>query len=203
MAMISSLCEKAIHLENGALLAFGTTNNVILGYASTGENSPARVNYRNQSRQIGDQDAQLLTADVRNESGTAVTEVEITRPFSVRMEYRITSDADRIYFPNFHFYREDGSCAFVVNAINDKRLSSGEYSAECHIPANFLNDGVYSIELALTSYEPRISVHFHERGVIMFNVRDPIDGVATRAGYSGLMPGAVRPMLPWTLKPIN
>jgi lipopolysaccharide transport system ATP-binding protein len=203
MAMISSLCEKAIHLENGALRAFGATNQVILGYTTADEDSPAKVSYRNQSRQIGDQYAQLLSADVRNEQGAPVTEVEITRPFSVRMEYRITSNADRIYFPNFHFYRQDGSCAFVANAINAEKLPLGEYAAECHIPANFLNDGVYSIELALTSYEPRISIHFHERGVIMFNVRDPIDGVATRAGYSGPIPGAVRPLLPWTLKPIN
>ena len=35
------------------------------------------------------------------------------------------------------------------------------------------------------------------------NVRDPIDGVVTRAGYNGLIPGAVRPLLAWTLKPIN
>jgi len=161
------------------------------------------VNYRSYGRQIGDQYAQLLSADVRNDQGAPVTEVEITQPFSVRMEYRITSDADRIYIPNFHFHCQDGSCAFVVNAINVKRLSSGEYAAECHFPANFLNDGVYSIGIALTSYESSVSIHFHERGVIMFNVRDPIDGVASRAGYRGPMPGAVRPLLPWTLDPIN
>jgi lipopolysaccharide transport system ATP-binding protein len=203
MAMISSLCEKAIQLDNGELRAIGPTDHVILGYATLGENSPATVNYRNYSRQIGDQYAQLLSADVRNEQGAPVIEVQITQPFSVRMEYRITSDADRIYVPNFHFHCQDGSVAFVVNAINVKRLSSGEYSAECHVPANFLNDGVYSIGFALTSYESSVSIHFYEGEAIMFNVRDPIDGVATRAGYSGPMPGAVRPLLPWTLKPIN
>ena len=176
---------------------------VILGYASAGENSPATVNYRNHSRKIGDQYAQLLSADIRDGNGEPVSEVEINRPFSVRMEYRITSGADRIYVPNFHFYCQDGSCAFVVAEANAKKLPLGEYSAECHVPPNFLNDGVYSIDVALASYESGVSTHFHERGVIMFNVRDPIDGVATRGTYSGPMPGAIRPLLPWTVKAIT
>jgi lipopolysaccharide transport system ATP-binding protein len=203
MAMISSLCDKAIQLDNGELRAIGATENVILGYATSGENSPAAVNYRSYRRRIGDQYAQLLSADVRNEQGAPVTEVQITQPFSVRMEYLVTSDADRIYVPNFHFYCQDGSRAFIVNAINVKRLSPGEYSAECHVPANFLNDGMYSVGCALTSYQCGVSIHFHEEGVIMFNVRDPIEGVATRAGWSGPIPGAIRPLLRWTLKSIN
>jgi lipopolysaccharide transport system ATP-binding protein len=203
MAMISSLCEKAIHLENGALRAFGITDQVILGYAAAGDNSAAAVDYRNSSLHIGDEYAQLLAADVRNEQGVPVAEVEITQPFSVRMEYRIKGAADRVFIPNFHFYCQDGSCAFVINAVDVKRMSLGEYAAECHVPANFMNDGVYSMGAALTSYERGVSIHFYEKEVIMFNVHDPIEGVATRAGYSGRMPGAVRPLLPWTVKPLN
>jgi homopolymeric O-antigen transport system ATP-binding protein len=204
MAMVSSLCSKAAQLENGTLRAFGATDQVILGYETSGEDSPAAVNYRKSSLRIGDEYVQLLSADVRNDKGLPISSVEINEPFSVRMEYRITSGADRIYVPNFHFYCHDGSCAFIVNAVDCKRLPAGEYSAECHVPANFLNDGLYSIRMALTSYESGVSVHFYdEGGAILFNVHDPIDGVVTRVGYSGAIPGAVRPLLPWTLKPIN
>jgi len=203
MAMINSLCDKAIQLENGACLAFGATDHVILNYTTSGENSPAAVNYRSYGRRIGDQHAQFLSADIRNDQGVAVSGVEINQSFSVRMDYRITSKADRIFVPSFHFHCYDGSCAFAVHAVNCKKLPPGEYSAECHVPANFLNDGLYSIRMALISLESGLSVHFDEQGAIMFNVRDPINGVVTRAGYSGPMPGAVRPLLPWTLKPID
>ena len=164
MAMVSSLCSKAAQLENGTLRAFGATDQVILGYETSGEDSPAAVNYRNSSLRIGDEYVQLLSADVRNDKGLPISSVEINEPFSVRMEYRITSGADRIYVPNFHFYCHDGSCAFVVNAVDCKRLPPGEYSAECHVPANFLNDGLYSIRMALTSYESGVSIHFYEEG---------------------------------------
>jgi lipopolysaccharide transport system ATP-binding protein len=147
MAMISSLCEKAILLENGTVRAEGATEQVILSYAAAGENSPAAVNYRNSARVVGDEHAQLLAADIRNSGGLAVAEVNIDKPFSVRMDYRITSRSDRVFVPNFHFYRGDGSCAFVANAAGADCRSPGDYSAECRIPANFLNDGLYSVSL--------------------------------------------------------
>jgi lipopolysaccharide transport system ATP-binding protein len=203
MAMVSSLCEKTIYLENGMLRAIGATDSVIFNYAGSTDSSPAAVNYRSGNRRVGDEYAQLLSADVRNDRGGPVSSVEINQSFSVRMEYRITSDADRVFVPNFHFHCHDGHCAFIVAAGNAKKLPPGEYSAECHVPANFLNDGLYSIGIALTSFESGVSIHFWEKGLIMFNVRDPIEGSVTRAGYSGPMPGAVRPSLPWTLKPIN
>jgi lipopolysaccharide transport system ATP-binding protein len=144
-----------------------------------------------------------LAAEIRNDRDAPASEVEIDQAFSVRMEYRIVSEPDREFFPNFHFYRQDGTCAFCINATNVKRLSPGEHSAECHVPANFMNDGLYSVGFALTSYESGVSVHFSEMGAITFNIHDRIDGVVTRAGYSGPMPGAVRPVLPWTLKRID
>jgi lipopolysaccharide transport system ATP-binding protein len=201
MPMISSLCEKAILLENGTVRASGATEQVILSYAAAGENSPASVNYRNSARVVGDEIAQLLAADIRNSEGLAVAEVDIDTPFSVRMDYRITSGGDRVFVPNFHFYRGDGSCAFIANAPDVGRSSPGDYSAECHVPANFLNDGLYSVSLGLMSYATGVTVHFQDPSAIMFNVHDPIDGIVTRAGSGAAIPGAVRPLLQWKVAP--
>jgi lipopolysaccharide transport system ATP-binding protein len=202
LAMISSLCEKSIYLEGGVLRAFGPTSSVISNYSMAGGNSTGAVNYRNYDRLIGDEFVQLLSVDIRNEEGERTSEVEIDHSFSARMEYRVLRESNRKFVPNVHFYRHGGSCAFVVNAQDVGRLSSGDYFAECHVPANFLNDGFYFIDFALTSYECGVSTHFHEKSAVMFNVRDRLDGIVTRSGWRGPMPGAVRPILPWTLKPI-
>jgi len=67
-----------------------------------------------------------------------------------------------------------------------------------------MNDGLYSIRLALSSFESGVSVHFDEIGALTFNVRDPIEGVPTRVvGYAGPIPGAIRPLLTWTVEPID
>lgn len=200
MAMISSLCDKAVQLESGELRAFGSCDSVIRSYATSGEASPASLNFRNNKAHIGDKYARLLAASVRNAQVGPVFEVEINCPFSVRMEYEVLMESDRIFVPNFHFYRSDGTCAFIAISQNIQKLSPGEYAAECHIPPNFLNDGLYSIRIALSSFQSGVSIHFDEKSAITFNVRDPIDGVATRAaGYCGPIPGSIRPLLHWTL----
>lgn len=203
LAMISSLCHKAVQLENGVLRAMGPTDDVILRYAASGENSPAAFNHRDCGRYVGDEHAQLMSAAVWDDQEKRVSEVEINRSFSVRMEYRILRDSNLVFIPNFHFYRQDGGCAFVTNSPKGTMDGVGEYSAECHIPADFLNDGLYSVRLVLTSYETGTLVHFDEKGALLFNVRDPVDGIVTRAGYRGAMPGAVRPLLDWSLSRID
>lgn len=204
MAMISSLCDKAIQLENGHLIAQGSSESVILSYATSGKNSPASVDYRHSRRHIGDHYAELRAADIRDEQGQPIQEIQIDKPFAIHMEYRISVETDRHFVPNFHFYRADGSCAFTASSEKTKHLSQREYVAECHIPANFMNDGLYSVRLALSSFESGVSVHFDEVGALTFNVRDPIEGVPTRAaGYNGPIPGAVRPLLTWKIETID
>jgi lipopolysaccharide transport system ATP-binding protein len=204
MAMISSLCDKAIQLENGQLVAQGSSESVILNYATSGRSSPASVDYRTSRRRIGDEFAELIAAEIRDERGQPILEIEIDKPFSIRMEYRISNQSDRQFVPNFHFYRADGSCAFIVHSETTKHRSDLEYAAECHIPPNFMNDGLYSVRLALSSFESGVSIHFDEVGALTFNVRDPIDGVPTRVvGYTGSIPGSVRPLLTWTVEPID
>jgi len=204
MAMISSLCDKAIQLENGQLVAQGSSESVIINYATSGRSSPAAADYRSSRRRIGDEFAELLAADIRNERGEAILEIEINKPFSVRMEYQISIGTDRHFVPNFHFHRADGSCAFIVSSEAKRHLSGHEYAAVCFIPPNFMNDGLYSVRLALSSFESGVSVHFDEIGALTFNVRDPIDGVPTRvSGYTGPIPGSVRPLLTWTVAPID
>jgi hypothetical protein len=46
-------------------------------------------------------------------------------------------------------------------------MKANDSSAECHVPANFLNDGIYSIDFVLTSYECGVSIHFYEKGAVI------------------------------------
>lgn len=108
-------------------------------------------------------------------------------------------------YPNFHFYDDKNNCAFVTAAMVDinSPLEEGVYRALCHIPANFLNDGVYSVGLAVTFMHSGVHVSFYDQSALVFNVTDPIEGVITRGmGYVGPIPGVLRPVLDWNVEKI-
>lgn len=206
MAMISSLCQHGLLLDQGQLVAQGSASEVVLAYGGRAEgaaSSSALVDYEDSGRSVGNSIAQLLSGTVCNSAGVPSAEIDIAEGFLVRMVYQINAVIDVQLVPNFHFYRADGSCAFVTSGGNAWTHLPGAYRAECQIPANFLNDGLYSVGLALSSFEPSLEVHFYEQGALIFNIRDPLDGVLTRAGYRGPVPGAVRPLFKWTVESLS
>jgi hypothetical protein len=120
------------------------------------------------------------------------------------MEYELLEDNMRVY-PNIHVKDSYGQYVFV-NADSDLDPESqlknkkGIYKSKCLIPANLFNSGTFYIGFAVVSVFP-LHVHFDEKDLLFFTVHDPIDGIRTRiAGYSGPVPGPVRPLLKWELQ---
>jgi len=200
MPTITSLCQKCILLEAGQVLKMGATSDVVMHYYTSGEASPASVDYSKLTKRIGDEYAILISGSVKNSQDVCATEIDINEAFKICMRYRIIKNDNLKFVPNFHFHTADGSYAFVSSSPSEM-LTKGDYVAECYIPANFLNDGTYFIDLALSSFESGVQVHFVDRSVLSFNIRDPIEGTVTRSnGYSGPVPGVVRPHLKWRVE---
>jgi hypothetical protein len=105
--------------------------------------------------------------------------------------------------PRFeHLFPQGGrDLRFVTVAPDVRGADQGEYAAEVTVPGGLLNEGMYWISLALTSF-PKGShlVHFYEQKALTVNVRDPRDSSTLRYGFAGEFPGAVRPNLNWTIR---
>jgi hypothetical protein len=71
------------------------------------------------------------------------------------------------------------------------------------VPANLMNDGLFSAGIALTFSHSGIHVSFYDQNSLNFAVVDGMTGVPTRSssGYSGPIPGVLRPLLPWSVQP--
>jgi len=206
MPMISSLCSRCILLNSGKIQAKGETGDVIATYLMSDRGTPAFVDYTTSLRLPGDSLATLLSGWIENSSGENVFEIKIIEPLRICMRYRILKDVPRIPYPNFHLYDSQGQCVFISSPIMDynQPCISGEYIAVCEIPGNFLNDGLFSVHLALTFTHSGIHVSFWEKHALTFNITDPIDGIPTRAtGYSGRIPGVVRPILQWNVERVS
>jgi lipopolysaccharide transport system ATP-binding protein len=200
LAAVSSLCNRCIVLDTGRLVFDGSPAEGIAKYYEANTPTSNVLDLTSSGRSVGDMNARLLSARVVDESGNALIESEIESSFKVKMRYWLSGALRAPAVPNFHFYRADGTCAFVAVAPDVKVSDQGEYVAEVTVPGSLLNEGMYSIGLALTSY-PKGShvVHFYEQKALTVNVRDPRDSGSLRYGFAGEFPGAVRPRLNWTI----
>lgn len=203
MPTITSLCQKCILLDAGEIAQMGATSDVVTSYYSSGESSPAFVDYSKRQKPVGDIYAQLISGAVVDQQGKVAVEIPITQPFTVCMKYRILQKTPIEFVPNFHFYTADGNCAFITSTKSIESNCPGEYLAECQVPDNLLNSEPYFVSLALSSFEPQLQIHFWEMSALMFTVTDPIEGVITRNGFKGQVPGAVRPLLKWQVEKVS
>ena len=112
----------------------------------------------------------------------------------------------QVIVPNYHFYSEEGICAFIVHDLDPewrrRPRPAGRYVSTAWIPGNFLSEGKLLVGAAVASYYP-MTVHFYERDAVVFQAIDSLDGDSARGDYAGSMPGVVRPVLNWTTRPLS
>jgi lipopolysaccharide transport system ATP-binding protein len=203
MGMINSLCNRAILLRGGRIFFSGGTASAISQYYSNGINTPFFVDYSQSGSRIGDQSSTLLLAQIEDEMGKVTGEININAGFTVKMKYRLHNAVPQSSSPNFHFYNSQGQCVFITSGERSDHVSGDAvYEAACHVPAYLLNNDTYFISIALTFTHNGIHVSYFEQGALSVVIRDPLDETVDneRQGYSGHVPGVVRPKLDWKVR---
>ncbi len=201
MAMISSLCNKGILLDEGIITKNGPMEKVMDAYLNAGQEAVGQIVFSKNFP--GDNEAILRCARIVNKDGVPITSACINEDIFIEMKYELFRNDMRVY-PNYHVYDQFGQLVFVTSdsKLDPKSMlkrKCGTYVSRCCIPANTLNSSTYHVLFALTSVNP-LHVHFAEKDLLYVTINDPIEGVLTRPeGYSGPIPGVVRPLLEWTL----
>lgn len=199
MAAVSRLCSRALLLRGGRIRLDGRVDSVISEYVRGSDDSPVSVDYEASGRLPGNEFARLLAARITSPSLRQAV-VDICQPVHVEIDYEILRTQYALH-PNIHVFNEDGTCVFVSNdsyaPTSRIARAPGRYRATVEVPGNMLSEGMYSIGIALSTFEPVI-VHFFERGALAVQVYDPADGNTARGTYAGAIPGTMRPLLRWT-----
>lgn len=206
MGLISSLCQRVILLEEGRLTLDSTASEGVMNYYTHGKSTPYNVNFACLKKSIGGQGATLLEGAIENLKGDPVPEVDFRQPFQIRMRYRIGERSLYAPYPNFHITDSTGSYVFVASPTAIQEGSDpGTYQAVCRVPGHFLNNGAFFVGLALTYMEKGMKVAFYEKDALCVNIVDPIHETldSHRNGYSGHIPGPVRPLLDWLVTKIT
>lgn len=205
MGMISSLCQRVILLEQGRVSADANTTEGVLAYYSRDKATAYHVDFEALGRSRSDGAASILEGCIVDSNGHVIPDIDMRMPFSVKMRYRLNRDMPMAPFPNFHVTDSSGGQVFVSSPVSAQcPTQAGSYEVACHIPGNLLNNGTYFIGLALTYIDKGIHVVFYERDSLCVNVIEPVEETLEqwRNGYSGVIPGAVRPRLDWSVTKI-
>ena len=102
----------------------------------------------------------------------------------------------------------------VINEYENLLFSTNEFNSpewdfkkqgkfinatSCIIPADFLNEGKYSINIAIGNYNPNM-IHLKLDEVLTFRVLDDMDyKTGVKREFVGYWPGLIRPKLEWSI----
>jgi hypothetical protein len=173
-------------------------------YYSSGVASPTQNIYKGNNRP-GDNYVRLNACAIKVNHQVADTEVDIRQALTIEVSFEIIDNPKQLLFNVFVFVlTAEGTIAFITGTPEKSAFyEKGTYTATGQIEGNFLNEGTYFVNLGINSLNAGVQVHIHELNALSFNIKDPIYDVPTRnSGYSGIVPGIVRPLLNWKTEKI-
>ena len=199
MTAITRLCERAILLDRGRVIADGPASEVTASYLQSDLGTMAHRTWPESAAAPGDQVVRMRSVSVISDDGTYSATVDIRRPVILEMAYDVLQNG-YVPVPNFHLYNEEGICVFVTGDTDPewrrRPKPVGSYISRAIIPGNFLSEGTLIVDAAISTLDPA-AVHAHEREAVAFQVIDSIEGDSMRGDYGGSIPGVVRPHLHW------
>ncbi len=198
MSYITGLCDKAILLDQGRIISEGKAPAVISEYIAGTKNHFKTDHFDLQGNNI----IRLLSLRAINNKGQVTESFAADEPISLEMEYEV-QEGGHVLWLGYNLHNQEGVNIFDTHSVNTREYKEphapGVYRAVAHIPAHFLNTGMYFTSCAAFNHLKQI-VHFHAKDVLVFHVHDVFDRLTARGMSPGEFPGMVRPLLDWKIE---
>lgn len=175
LATIALLCNRAILLEKGEVVANGRPVEVIDCYLSNKkemlDSQIARFNFEPDTSKA----AQITECRVKDPDGKLALSHDLTADVFVEIDFILRQDyltlllAVLIHAPNnelalcsFHYDYENYANPNNMQEIFPRK--AGVYTARIRIPSPLLNSGIYELEMTITNGSSRVDT---QRGIYM------------------------------------
>ena len=197
MGAVSRLCQAAILLEKGAIVARGNTPSVVAKYLQSDAGVKAQF-IPDPARPIGNDTVTLLGLTVKGADGSLGPAFAASDPLRVEIAYRVLKPVRGLRV-GINLHAADGAIVFNAadtdnneNGDDERSRRSGLYASACEIPAAFLNRGQYSITVGS---DVPAGANFYRENVVAFSI------VADhgRDVREDNRPGLVCPRLRWNI----
>ena len=203
MTVINQLCPRTVLLAEGHVVRDGNTSDVVAEYLKTDSESGGECVWHDPRRAPGNDRLRLHA--VRIVSDSKVTgEVDIDKDVSVEVDFWNFEPGIRNVCTNIYVLDSMGITVLSTANVPAANLlpeewfyqphPAGLFRATCTLPGNFLNEGLYYINVYIVTLGP-LSVEVREEQVLSFTVFDT--GDMREAGGGSHWAGVVRVRLPW------
>jgi lipopolysaccharide transport system ATP-binding protein len=200
MMAITRLCERAILLNDGQVIADGPSHKVVSEYMSSGLGVGPVREWSDPMKAPGGGVVRLLAVRVRTADGDITDVIDIRQPIRVEMEYEVITPGYRL-MPHFLFTNEEGVDAFSAHDVDSswrgRPRPLGRYMSTVWIPGHLLTEGTLFVAAGVRTIDPGIR-QFFEANAVSFQVIESQNGDGARGDYGGRITGVVRPLLKWT-----
>jgi lipopolysaccharide transport system ATP-binding protein len=200
MNAIHRLCPRVILLEEGGIAADGDTPEVISQYLNADRSAADCKEWDSPDQAPGDAAARLKRVRLLDRSGKPRTTFEIREPVQIEVEFWAL-DSRYPFLPIILLHNDDGTCVLESAANHDpafagKSRKKGIYRSVCRIPGDFLNEGMFHVDVLLRVLVPR-RYFVRESNLLAFRVQDSGSGLSVKGDYPKAWSGVVAPILPW------
>ncbi|MBI1883215.1 MAG: ABC transporter ATP-binding protein [Chlamydiae bacterium] len=203
MPSIMNLCERAILLREGEVIKDGRAAEVVQAYLAVARSAGGEVTWSDVENAPGNDLVRLQAVRIFQEGIDASTaDVDISKEVRIEISYWNLQENAKLYTS---IWLRDQVGTVVLASGSHKSISLtedlwygkprpvGSFRALCKIPANFLNEGLYSVTaiVGTGSSETQILQDY----VLSFHVHDTGE---MRKEFYGTWIGTVRPKLAWS-----
>lgn len=199
MSAIKTLCSRAIGLKNGNINLSGDVVEVVDSYFESGTSNILKKTWQ-PNEAIGDDIVRLYSARLTDSNHNDIDHVDFYEGARIEIIYRVLKEGFTS-IPNFHFFKNDEAIFIISEDKSKSPKNHGLYKSSVILPPHFLNEGKFSVGIAVTSYPLQV-VNFYENPCLTFEVIEH-DLSNRKFPYTGSVPGFIRPELDWKTEMIE
>jgi lipopolysaccharide transport system ATP-binding protein len=220
MNAIAKLCTKALELSHGRVISTEgklsssdsgasdgqnllTVNDAISGYVLDGVRTSERTWDAALAPRMADGTVVLTRVAVAKASGATVSRFDVKEDIFIAVEFDVLDEKWRL---NTHVYLTTltGHRLFVSMdnldvTPTDLPRRAGRYRETCHVGGNFLNEGIYRVEVVICT-NPTTQYNIVVADAVTFSVDDDMTMQGTRGDWLREWPDyPIRPRLKWAI----
>lgn len=204
MSAILRLTQEAIVLKKGRLIKRAPTAEAVDFYLSSGQAESGQRVWDADDVPAASEPFRPVAIRIKDRSGKVVDTIRSTEPLTVEWEYQVNAPITGLRV-GMYLSTMRGEYVFTAFDTDDAQQyeqfgsrQPGSYISRCEIPADFFNEGRYSLGVNASSFG--VKRYFMDENALSFNV--DISG-APGMQWAEVRQGPVRPRLNWMIEKID